>query len=108
MSKRSIQATVASCTHDRPGGEHDDRQGRVEALEQAGDVRQHRVVAARGEEAVPVLGAPVEEVLAAGGVRQRAVEVDRPPGPGRPARPATERCSLRPASPRWEPRRPGA
>ena len=61
----------------RAGEQHDRASVGVEQLEQAGDLLDERVVAAGVEEApVPVADGPLEEVLAAGGVGQHAVDVE--------------------------------
>ena len=49
---------------------------RIQKLEQAGDLLDHRVVAAGLEEGGPVPPAPLEEVLAPGGIGQHAVDVE--------------------------------
>ena len=70
-----------------PAGEEDDGERGVEQLQQPGDLLDHGVVAAGLEEGRPVPPPPFEEVLAAGGVGQDAVDVEddgRPAGCGAP------------------------
>ncbi len=63
---------------DGAAGEEDDVEVAVEQLEQAGDLLDQRVVAARVEERSPVaFGLILQEVLAVGGVGQDAVDVDQ-------------------------------
>ena len=52
------------------------RQSSSSSVEQAGDLVDERVVAARLEERLPVAARPFEEVLAAGRVGQHAVHVE--------------------------------
>ncbi len=68
-------------------GQQNDGERRIEQLEQAGDLLNHRVVSAGLEEGgpVPPPAAAVQEVLAAGGVGQDPVDVEddsRPAGCG--------------------------
>ena len=60
----------------RAAGEQDDRQRRVEELQEPGDLLDDRVVAARLEKGGPVPIPPLDEVLATGGVGQDPVDVE--------------------------------
>ena len=75
---------------------------RIQELEEAGDLLDHRVVPAGLEEGGPVPPAPLEEVLAPGGVGQHAVDVEDDRGP-----PAGRGLAPRPVRPSVSGRRAG-